>query len=271
MKILNYISVFILVFIAFSCSSDDNVDNEDQQIESIDYFPLFTNSNWTYNNVSEQGKTRDSLYVAGTEVLNSFTYTNLDAAKPATAYMTMLLSQNLVRTVEKQLILNGELNTSPIDGLPIIGIPLNDVVLFNAETAPNTVLSSIENEIKQEVKGIPIVVKYGIHSIQGGFLTNYAVDGQIFEDVISSQIVVTLIVTAEIEIFPGIIIQIPILTEQDVMIVTNYYAANIGLIFSEVLIEYELEDLSGTGIELPFPSQASSATFQSIDTFEIGS
>ena len=186
MKILNYISVFILVFIAFSCSSDDNVDNEDQQIESIDYFPLFTNSNWTYNNVSEQGKTRDSLYVAGTEVLNSFTYTNLDAAKPATAYMTMLLSQNLVRTVEKQLILNGELNTSPIDGLPIIGIPLNDVVLFNAETAPNTVLSSIENEIKQEVKGIPIVVEYGIHSIQGGFLTNYAVDGQIFEDVISS-------------------------------------------------------------------------------------
>ena len=183
----------------------------------------------------------------------------------------MLLSQNLVRTVEKQLILNGELNTSPIDGLPIIGIPLNDVVLFNAETAPNTVLSSIENEIKQEVKGIPIVVEYGIHSIQGGFLTNYAVDGQIFEDVISSQIVVTLIVTAEIEIFPGIIIQIPILTEQDVMIVTNYYAANIGLIFSEVLIEYELEDLSGTGIELPFPSQASSATFQSIDTFEIGS
>lgn len=271
MKILIYISVFILVFIAFSCSSDDNSDIEDQQIESIDYFPLFTNSNWTYNNVSEQGKTRDSLYVAGTEVLNSFTYTNLDAVKPANAYMTMLLSQNLVRTVEKQLILNGELNTSPIDGLPIIGIPLSDVVLFNAETAPNTLLSSIENEIKQEVNGIPLVVEYDIRSIQGGFLTNYAVDAQIFEDVISSQIVVTLKVTAEIEIFPGIIVQIPILAEQDVMIVTNYYAANIGLIFSEVLIEYELEDLSGTGIELPFPSQVSSATFQSIDTFEIGS
>jgi len=271
MKSLRFFSILLIAVLLFSCSSDDNNDNNnnDQLIASL-YFPLFANTYWTYNNVSDQGNTSDSLYVKGTQNQNSTTYTDLDAKIPAIAFMTTLLSQNLVRTNNSEFILYGELSTPPVDGFPDISIPLDDVVLFDTEANANTVLSSLNGEIEEVINELPIVIDYIVRTEQKEKLENYTVNGQSFSDVISSMIIVTLAITAEIEVLPGVILPVPILSSQDVFIVSNYYAANTGLIFSEALTQYELEDLSGTGIELPFPSEASNNVTQSIDQFIIG-
>jgi hypothetical protein len=55
-----------------------------------------------------------------------------------------------------------------------------------------------------------------------------------------------------------------------VLIATNIYTDGIGLTNSEVLIEFTLEDLSGLGIELPFPESGSTGSSQTIDTYFIG-
>ena len=272
MKATRYLSIFLSVILLISCSSDDNGNdnNDNEPLNASLYFPLFANSYWTYINTTDQGNTSDSLFVKGTQNQNSNTYTDLDAKIPATAFMTTLLSQNLVRTNISEFILFGELGAPSVEGFPEISIPLDDVVLFDVEASANTTLSLFSGELEEVINEFPIVIDYTIRTEQKEKLENYTVNEQSYNDVIKSMIFVNLAITAEIEILPGVILPVPILSSQDVMIATNYYAANTGLISSDVLTQYELEDLSGTGIVLPFPSEASSNALQWIDLYVIG-
>ncbi|OUR92694.1 hypothetical protein A9Q87_06555 [Flavobacteriales bacterium 34_180_T64] len=275
MKTNTYLLLFLFSILTTSCSSDDSTTggNDDPTGEIIEdptmYFPLSVNSFWTYNNMAEQVPTTDLLSVTGTENLNSLTYTNLDAELPVNAFMTTLLSQNLIRTTDTQLVMNGELAAQLAEGFPEITIPLDDFILYNTNANATDQLDVVSGQVEQLIEGFLVVIDYEIRSVQGINLTNYSVAGQSFEDVLTSQIIVNLAVATQVEITPNINITVPILTSQDVLDVTNYYAANVGLIYSEVLIDYELEDLSSAGVVLPFPSESTTTATQSIDTFEI--
>lgn len=264
MKKLPYL--LIALVIVMSCSDDDNSDSTPIIVdEVIDYFPLSPNTYWTYNNESEEGPTRDSLYVAGA----SNSYTMLEAREPKTGFMISLLSQSLVRATDTELILKGELGTPPVDGFPEISIPLNDVALYNTEASNGEVLDVTTGEIEQTIQDIPLVIGYTITTKQGEVFENGYGD---FTDrsVIKSYFIVNLSIAANIEIVPGTVLTIPVLEAQDVITTTNYYAENIGLINSDTLIEYELEDLSGIGVDLPIPQQDSRTATQDIDTYFIG-
>ena len=260
MKKLTYL--FVALFI-ISCSSSD----DDSNISIPDnYFPLAEHSYWTYDNESNIGATRDSLYVAGIEETNGVNNTVFGAQQPVVGFMTTLFSQSLVRGTETQLIINGEIGAPPIEGFPDISIPLEDVLLYNTEADNGTLLSEASGEIEQDLDGIPIIISYSVSTVQGEMFNSF--EG--YNDVISSKIIVNLSIVAEIEILPGVVLPIPILAAQDIMTVTNYYANTIGLISSENFIEYELQDLSEYGIEFPFPSEDSRTATQDIDTYEIG-
>jgi hypothetical protein len=265
-----YLAFLFIAVLSFSCSSDDETTHNETATPASIYFPLNPNSYWTYSNVSDQGNTSDSLYVSGTQNQNGATYTNLDARIPAIAFMVNLLSQNLVRSNSTEFLLFGELSTPPVEGFPEISIPLDNVVLFDTELPLNSVLSNFNGEIEELINEIPIVIEYTVRTEQKESLESYSVNGHVFNDVKKSLIVVTLAITAEIEVLPGVILPVPILSTQEVLIVSNFFAANVGLISSEALTQYELEDLSGTGIDLPFPTEASTTSTQSIDQFLIG-
>lgn len=261
------IPYLVLAIFIISCSSSDDDNGSIPIEETFNYFPLTSNTYWTYNNESDQGATRDSLYVAGIEETNGVINTVLGAEQPVTGFMTTLLSQSLVRTTTTKLILNGELGAPPVDGFPEITIPLDDVSLYDAEASNGELLSTITGEIEQVVNEIPLIITYTVSSIQGETLGSF----QGFEEVLTSTIIINLAIVAEIEVLPGVVLPIPVLVAQDVMTISNYYANDIGLIFSENLIEYQLEDLGDIGIELPFPTEDSRTALQTIDTFEIGS
>jgi hypothetical protein len=264
------ITIYLLActFFMISCSKDGDSTVVEEEVTIVNYYPLKANSYWTYNNMSDQGVNRDSIYVAGTQGTN----TNLDALPPANGLMTTVLSgnSNVVRTTETQLILNGELS-SPIDieGFPDITIPLNDVILYDTGAAVNTELSSISGVIVETISNIPLNINYVTSTKQAETLSSYTVAGQSFNDVIVSKVVLNLAIIAEISI-GTITLEVPLLSAQDILVVTNYYAANVGLIYSESHIEYHLEDLSATGIELPIPPDGISEASQAIDTYVIG-
>ncbi len=267
MKKILFVSLLALLGL-YSCGSDDN--NNDIIEEQFNYFPLTQDSYWTYNNFSQQTATRDSLYVAGTEELNGNTYTNLDAQTPANAFMTQVFSRSLVRVDNSKLIINGEIGGPPVDGFPDITIPLDDVVLYDTQEDSGNELSQITGEISQEIQGYPITIAYIVTSQQGDDIGTHTVDGVTFNDVITSTIIINLTITLSLEI-NGIPLDLPILEpeNQDVVVVTNYYAKDTGLIDSQVLVEYSLVDLSQAGIELPIPQQDSQTSTQKIDTYNI--
>ena len=257
----------ILLTVTFlSCNTDDPSSDDTQQTEP-EYYPLTANSSWTYNNQNEQvGPSRDSLYVAGTQMENGNSYTNLDAEVPVSAFMSQFLTDNIIRTTETQLIIDGTLG-SPIEGLPDITLPLSDMVLFDTavDVTVDPELGVSTGSIIQDIMGVPITINYGITS------TMLGIPNTSTEEIpqVASQLTVNMEIIAMIPVGP-ITIPFTIMQPQDVLSATNTYTGNIGLTNSVVLVEFTLEDLSGLGVDLPFPENSSNTSNQTIDTFVIG-
>ena len=260
------IALLLVLILIVSCSTSD--DNGGTSIlETSNYFPLTLSSYWNYNNENEEGIARDSLYTASIEVLNGLNYTKLIASEPISGFMTSMMSQSLMRTSESKLFLNGEFGTPIIEGFPNISIPLTDLIIYDKEAENGTLLSEEIGEIVEVIDAIPISINYTISTIQGD-IVDEGTGAFTANKVLTSSIILNLSISTNIEIL-GTVIVIPILQAQDVLKTTNYFASNVGLIFSESLIEYELEDLSSLGIDLPIPSEDSSTTIQNIDTYKI--
>lgn len=260
------ITYLLIALVIFSCSSDDDGNPTNPVEETYNYFPLTSGTYWTFDNESDQGTTRDSLYVSGVEEINGITHTVLGAEQPTTGFMTVLLSQSLVRATETTFLLNGELGAPPIDGFPELSIPLVDFIMYDVDAIVGDELSETSGEIEQTVQDIPLVITFTVKTVQGETFENGY--GGFSESVTSSELIVNLSISAVID-FNGFPITIPILQAQNVVTVTNYYADGIGLIDSDTLIEYELEDLSDFGIDLPFPESDSRNATQIIDTYHI--
>lgn len=281
MKMRTYWLFLPLLILAVACSKTDapgttddqgddgNDDGNGDPVSVVNYFPLNPDSWWTYDNTSDQGPTRDSLYVAGTTVIDGETFTNMDAMDPPVAFMTNLFSQSASWTTDTQLIINGVLTSPPIDGFPDVTIPLENAILYDTTANTDAVLFTTSGSINEVVNLVPVVIDYTVTTVQGDTGVSLTLEGQAYDDVATSQIIVNIAVTAQIEI-GGVIIPVPVLVAQDVLVVTNYYAKDTGLVLSETMFEYMLEDLSGIGIDLGIPNEGMSASTQTIDSFFIG-
>lgn len=262
----SYLVLPLIAITLFSCNTDDPSTDDDVTVDQ-DFFPLTANSNWTYDNQNEElGPSTDFLYVEGTATQNGNTYTNLDAEDPASAFMTQLLSDNLLRNTSTSLFINGSLG-SPIEGLPDITLPLNDVPLYDTsvDISGDPVLETITGTIIQDVMEIPIEINYIMTS------TMLATPNTATEDApqIASQLSVNMEIIAMIPVGP-VTLPFTVMQPQDVLLATNTYTDGIGLTDSQVLVTFTLEDLSGAGVELPFPEDSSNLSTQILDSYTIG-
>jgi hypothetical protein len=205
------------------------------------------------------------MFVFGTQQENGVQYTNLDTQElNSGSFMVGLLTQNLVRNDTGKLIVNGTFGGVPIEGFPDISIPLNNAVLFDPNALNGTQLNIISGSFEQ------IIIEYTSITTQEQVLPSYTTDTQTYTDVIQSNIVLNLEISTEVQV-GGTTLSLPILSSQDVLVVENYYAANIGLVFSKETVDYALEDLSGIpGLEIPLPEQNTSISTATLTSFEIG-
>jgi hypothetical protein len=262
------LSLTILTLGLISCGDDDTTPISNN---TATYFPLSLNSSWSYTNESEDQISQDNMFVFGTQQENGVQYTNLDTQEEIPgSFMVGLLTQNLVRNDTGKLIVNGTFGGVPIEGFPDISIPLNNAVLFDPNALNGTQLNIISGSFEQTIMDFPIIIEYTSITTQEQILPSYTTDTQTYTDVIQSNIVLNLEISTEVQV-GGTTLSLPILSSQDVLVVENYYAANIGLVFSKETVDYALEDLSGIpGLEIPLPEQNTSISTATLTSFEIG-
>ena len=262
------LSLTVLALCLISCGEDDAPQNNNNTAE---YFPLSANSSWSYNNESENQNSQDNMFVVGTQQEQGEQYTNLDTQEAVPGgFMVGLLTQNLVRKDSGKLIINGSFGGVPVEGFPDISIPLNNVTLFDPNAQDETQLNSITGSFEETIMEFPINIEYSSTTTQEQVLSSYTTDIQTYTDVIQSNIVLNLEISTQIQL-GGTTLTLPILSSQDVLVVENYYAANIGLIYSKETIDYTLEDLSGIpGLEIPIQEQNRVVSTATLTSFEIG-
>lgn len=264
--------VYLFLLLAIiSCSNDDDSSNGDSNGNvNEDYFPLTENNSWEYNvtTTNDQGNppttSTDIITVAGTSTINNNLYYDLDANAGATGTMTTLLTENFVRTADGKYHMEGEvsLELSAIGGEDIL-IELNDIVILDQGATVGSVLGTVTGTSTQVIQNFDVTIDYTLRTVQQGTFSSHSVNNGaiVYNDVIASQIIIEVSASTVYNNIP-----ISILSNQDILTIDNFYAQNIGLIDSDAVFSYTLNQLP---IDLGVPTTATSTTTQELNTYTI--
>ncbi len=258
-----YFSAAILFLGLTSCSISDDSSNGNP----TDFLPLTATSSWVYDvNLNASNVGRDSLYVSGENTLSGNVYSELKTKEVPTGFYTSSLNNNNVRIEGEKLLVTGSTGLALADFLPI-NIAINDFVFFDENASNGAELDAISGTIEQDLQGIPLKIDYTLKSTFKESLSSFTVPGkETYINVKVMKLIANLKVSTLYTI-PGISnpITISILNPQDVIVSTQYYANGEGMIYSKTEINYQMNDFSQAGIELPIPQEGSSVIEEFLD------
>ncbi|WP_188458156.1 hypothetical protein [Psychroflexus planctonicus] len=246
---INHTFLLLLSLILFwNCSSDD--DNPSQDNSPKNYFPLVVENQWQYNNKqtanNETQDTQETLSVANEEQTENGNVFLLDSDNNQTGVsFTSILSNGQVYKNEDQLLLTGSVDLG-LDQteIPDFDIDFENVVIYNNNAIDGDLMfSEDQNTTLPEFNNITLNLSLSIESVSLGNIEEIDVNGEIYEDVIGSQFIVSIGVDATTTVPPlPFPITVQVIEFQEVINSTNYFANEVGLVQSETNLNVNFSD-----------------------------
>lgn len=276
----HFFSLLICLFLIVSCSDDDtNTDGPNgtgTPATNTNYFPTNLDSYWNYDvEINSTATTNpefstDQLTVASIDN-SSFTLSANNGLPPNGTMSGILISGTLANT-NSTLSLNGVLGL-PAELADIIDfdITLNNAILYDTTAPNNSVLFTMSDQVTQDIQGIPLTLAYEVQSTGLNVYDTITLNGETYTNVVASEITLNLGAVATYD-FNGFPISIDVLDPQDLLIVTSYYAENIGLVHAESQFDYEinataLAALANIGVNLTIPPTGSGTNVQVLNSY----
>lgn len=257
-----YLLLFSITIISCSSSDDNNISNDSGNATT--HFPLSNGNYWVYN-VDAEIDGRDSLYVKGDTTINAKTYKKMKTKQLATGFYSNTLRNNAVRINGSLVQLTGAVSfdlglTDPLS------FAVQDFTIMKKNGTQNEVLSTVTGSVNQVVATYPMVFDYTIKSIADGTMTSFTSNGVTYTDIQKTKVIVSLKITTTGTI-PGttIPLNVVVLSQQDVVTSTQYYANNIGLVYADSAITYQLNSLPN--INLPIPQSGNQTVKEYLKTY----
>jgi len=243
------------LFLMMSCSSDDDNNNGGNDNQSKNYLPAQVGNSWNYENKTttngnEQTANEEvSVEENNTEDNTEFFSLSSTLDNPLAPSVTSVLSNGELYKIDQTLFFNGDIDLGFEAELGDFELDLSQVVVFDANANPNQLIFSDSNSFSQDFNGIELSINYEVTSMSRNHYDTMEVNGVVYEDVISADLIINLEVTAG----QGFL-TISLLDEQDIISATHYFANQVGLIKSEVEINVEFEDLSSLPLPVEIPN-----------------
>jgi len=246
-----FLCLFAATFLA-SCSSDDDTpptpspDPTPPEVESTDYFPVANSYQWTYLNTSDvaqqQSENEETITAKDTTVSSTSAHTfttnvSLQEQGPA----TLLLTNGYVEKEDGKLIYNGYFSLTIAALNQTIAIPVTNVILYDKNADAGIPLSTLADSYSQDFTfnglTVPVTINYTLTTSQGEAMATFNNGLQDYEDVISSNIKLSLSASASI-----MGMNLDVIPLQAVLQTTNYFANTVGLILSDSDVHIEFSD-----------------------------
>ena len=263
---MKYRLLFAITFLTvlISCSTDTNADSE------TNFMPLSIGNYWKYNVATNGQSMRDSLYISNDTTINTKTYKKFKTRNAPAGFFSNSLNKNGLRKEGSTLLLTGTLALDFGVGVPI-NFSVSEFVIFNENATNNQQLGSVSGSINQTIGTYPLVIDYTLKSIAIESLPSYTSNGHVYSDVKRVKTILNAKITTTTTV---VILGIPtpfvttILNSQDVVVSNQYYAKNIGMVYTNTLINYQLNSLPG-GTTLPIPSTGSQSQDEFLDVYNV--
>ena len=262
MKIKCFLSFLVAVFVFSSCSNENNSGGD-----SGNYFPLTSGNYWNYD-VEGQTTNRDSLYVANDTLINTISYKKMKTKILATGFFSNSLRNNGLKTNGSLVELTGGLAFDLGLNLPI-NLNVSNFIIFKNNAVANEQLTTTNGTFTQNLGTFPLTFTYTLKSIGDGSLSTFtSPDGTTYNDIQKSKIILNLKVTTTTTIpgtsFP---VTLNLLDTQDVVTATQYYSKNIGMVYNNTQINYQLNAQVASLLMLPANGNQTQEEF--LDTYLI--
>ncbi len=274
MKLKTFFLLSILLCLVSACSSQDDSGLAIPKETAINYLPLTIGNQWTY--ISQV--TLDSVVESDTTEVISVSGVTEDNETPGYLFSSsvagdkqgltaMLWTSGMLNKVEGRIIYNGNfIFKLPFSGDSLV-IPLHNLIYVNQNADNNQELSSFSGNLQDSISldstQYPIHYRYQLTSIENQAYTSYSNGLNTYEDLISSSL--NLELSASITLPNGN--EVELISNQDVLKTTNFYAREIGMVHSLTDIKIIFEDLSA--YDLPaLPTSRGTAT-ETLTTYEI--
>lgn len=242
----NYLLGLLLMLLLTSCSTSD--DSPAEEITENDYFPIANGNYWAYE-VTGELPGRDSLYIAGDTTINNTAHKKFKTKEVPFGFYSSSLAGNGIRKSGDRLLVSGTTSINLIEGFPI-DLAVSDFVLFKENASDNQQLGSISGTLNHQYEEFPLAFNYTMKSVFAQTLATFTVPGHgTYQNVKVIKVIVNLNIKTVVSGIP-----FNVLPPQDVVVSTQYYANNVGMIYSNTDINYSL---ASTEISVGVPSSGS--------------
>lgn len=284
MKIKYLLPILCLSIVAVSCSGSDDNDGPPEPVEA-NYFPSEASNTWFYN-VENESTTNPEVNFLESDLVTiassnggSFSINVNNDAAPSYGLMNTILNTGTLTRGASTLRINGSIPLPlDIEGLTTTSIALSNFLLYDLNANTNAQLGSTSGVINETVNvdgtDIPLTATYTIANTRRSDLNSFTVDGEAFSNVIVTDIVLNLEITATVNVLGNATTQ-TLLAAQDVLTIKNYFAEDVGLIQSEANQNYQLNQelitlLELGGVTIDFPTELSVSNTQELDSYSVG-
>ena len=252
----------ILFMFLIGCSTSTTDLNDPNDTIPTTFFPLSNGNWWTYKVQSPSaGFTRDSLFVKADTLINGIVFKKMKTRFASNGFYSSTLRNNAVRINGSSLKLTGSIEISAGLPAPII-VAVSDFTFFKENGIQNDLLSTTSGTFQQTIQGYPLTFSYTLNSYFDGSLQNFTTTtNKTYIDLKKSKVVLNLKITYTI---PGLGLTATLLQPQDVVVSTQYYARNKGMVYANTDINYLLTSVPG--LTLPIPPSGNQNQKEYLDT-----
>lgn len=249
MKNLQILSfALIATLLLASCSSDDDGDNNSNEPIVGNYLPSIVDNLWTYDVDNESSTNPELDFVGetdflkvGTSIGNSFTLV-VNNGGLANGTMNDILSSGTLTIGESTLSYSGDLELlDEFSALTDQNISLQNILLYDLNASNNEIMTQISNTITEDLvineDTVPLTIDYMITSSKTSTSNSMTINGESFSNVIKTKLVLSFDIYATIPVLGNM----AIIDNQEVIVIENYFAEEVGLIKSEAVQSYEMD------------------------------
>lgn len=259
----NKLVAFLWLAIAsVSCSSDDDSSGT----TAVNYYPLTSGNSWNYEVEGETVQT-DVLTVGDDVTINGKTYKKMLTETTPTGMYCTFLNNNGLRKNDNKVLLSGAITFDLGLSAPF-EFQLDDFVILKENATSNETLSTKTGTINQDFDGIPVTIDYTLKTVGVESLPTYTTTrSEVYTDVKKVKFTISLKVVAVVSI-PGspIPLNVTILNTQDVVTANQFYAKEIGMVYAENVISYNLA-INPDDFDLPIPQSATQTQKEFLTTY----
>jgi len=244
---------FAMSLFMSSCSTSDDDDNNNNEPLAGNYFPSANTNIWTYD-VDNTSTTNPDLnftdapdfVIIETSSGNTFTI-EVNNGGISNGIMNEFLGNGTLTRGDSNLSYSGNIEL-PGEFQNFTGetIMLQNFELYNLNASNNGVLDEVTDIIMEDLdlNGtiVPLTIEYMLTSQKISQMNSMSVNGQSYSNITRSRITLNMNIFASIDLLGGNNpTDYSIINDQNVLVIDNYFAENFGLIKSEAVYSYELE------------------------------